>query len=370
MNDPQDTNTNSAGQSLRVWGLTKDYGPHRVLDDVSLDVAPGEFLTLLGPSGSGKTTVLMSVAGFVSPTHGKIISAGTDITDLPAEKRGFGLVFQGYALFPHLSVAANIGFALKVRGMGKAERTKRVREVLELVRLEEYANRKPRQLSGGQQQRVALARALAFKPPILLLDEPMGALDRQLKAELQMELRSLHKTVGTTFINVTHDQEEAMTLSDRVAIMSDGKLIEIGKPQELYARPKTKFVAGFLGKSNFLHGKVQAIDADSATIDIGGAAIFHRGAQAKNLSVGNDAVLALRPERITIGNAQTSGETGLSGTISDIIPGGATVELQVTIGNGQTIAALLPSYKLDPGLCPGMKINIAWPVDATVAVEA
>lgn len=358
-----------AGEKLKVWGLTKNYGAVRVLDDVSLEVEAGEFVTLLGPSGSGKTTMLMAIAGFVEPTHGHITADGKDITDVPADKRDFGVVFQGYALFPHLTVAGNIAFPLKVRGMGRAEREERVRAVLKLVRLEAFADRKPRALSGGQQQRVALARALAFRPKILLLDEPMGALDRQLKAELQVELRRLHHSLGTTFINVTHDQEEAMTLSDRIAIMERGKIVEVGSPHDLYARPRTKFVAGFLGKSNFIEGKVGAIDGDHAAIDIAGTTVRHRIHDAEKIASGDAVTLALRPERIDVADPGAAADCGLDGTVADIVPCGATVEISLKDKTGREISALMPSYRFDPTLRIGAPARLIWPADAAVIVK-
>ncbi|WP_075217349.1 ABC transporter ATP-binding protein [Mongoliimonas terrestris] len=357
-----------SGAALQIWGLTKDYGSTRVLDDVTLDVAAGEFLTLLGPSGSGKTTVLMAVAGFVSPTHGDIFCGGRSIANDPAEKRDFGVVFQGYALFPHLTVAGNVAFPLKVRGLGRAERDARVREVLDLVRLDGLADRKPRELSGGQQQRVALARALAFRPKILLLDEPMGALDRKLKADLQGELRRLHRTLGTTFVNVTHDQDEAMNLSDRIAIMDGGRLIEIGSPSSLYARPRTRFAAGFLGRNNILEGQVVAIEDGAAMIDVGSGILRHALDPSDRLAVGEAATVALRPERIEIRPMRPGIDTGLDGTIIDIVTGGATVEVLAAVSDGRTLWATLPFHGFDAALGRGTPIALSWTPDATVAI--
>ncbi len=242
----------TSAHAITLENVSKHYGSVRAIDDVSLAVAPGEFITLLGPSGSGKTTVLMAIAGFVTPTRGTIRLDGMPITEKPPESRNFGVVFQGYALFPHMSVAENVAYPLRVRRTAKAEISRRVKAALDLVQLGPLADRMPPQLSGGQQQRVALARALVFQPQVLLLDEPMSALDKKLRAELQLELRDLHRRLGATFINVTHDQEEAIIMSDRIAIMRDGKVIQLGAPKELYERPATRFVADFLGKSNFL----------------------------------------------------------------------------------------------------------------------
>lgn len=238
--------------ALTVRGLVKRYGTFEAVAGIDLEIQRGEFLTLLGPSGSGKTTLLMVIAGFQEATSGEILLDGASITATPAEKRNFGMVFQGYALFPHMSVSDNIGYALSVRGRPKTEIAAKVAEMLDLVQLKGLENRLPAQLSGGQQQRVALARALAFSPPVLLLDEPLGALDRKLRIEVQEQLKDLHRRVGTTFIYVTHDQDEALSMSDRVVIMRAGRIEQVGTPQDLYTRPVSEFAASFLGKSNFL----------------------------------------------------------------------------------------------------------------------
>ncbi len=365
MSDPSTTAVELAGHKLDLYGLTKEYGGHRALYDVSLSVAPGEFLTILGPSGSGKTTVLMAIAGFLAPTHGTITLDGRDITRLPPDERDFGVVFQGYALFPHLSVFENVAFPLRVRGLSKADIAAKVGAVLDLVRLGGLADRRPKQLSGGQQQRVALARALVFSPKLLLLDEPMGALDRQLKGELQAELRRLHHRIGTTFINVTHDQEEAMAISDRIAVMRAGEIVEIGAPSSLYTRPKTRFVAGFLGKSNILAGKVLFTEAARARVAIGAADIIHSG--DPSLVPGADLLLALRPERIRIGTAEPH-ETGISARVEDIVIAGPITELSLSTGEG---IALTAHCVTGAGKVPriGETVPLAWSTEATVAVE-
>ncbi|MFL5334564.1 MAG: ABC transporter ATP-binding protein, partial [Geminicoccaceae bacterium] len=235
---------------MELRAISKRYGTFTAVDAVSLRVERGQFLTLLGPSGSGKTTILMAIAGFVAPSEGAVLLDGRDITALPPERRDFGMVFQGYALFPHMTVAENVAFPLRVRGLSRAGRDAKVRAALDLVQLARFAERRPAQLSGGQQQRVALARALVFDPDLLLLDEPLSALDKKLRAELQEELKALHRRVGRTFVNVTHDQEEALSLSDQVAILNHGRLVQVGPPEVLYERPRTRFVADFLGKSN------------------------------------------------------------------------------------------------------------------------
>jgi len=288
---------------VRFRGVEKSFdGRTRVVRSLDLDVAQGEFLTLLGPSGSGKTTTLMMLAGFERPTAGEILVAGDRIDTLPPEKRGIGMVFQNYALFPHLTVAGNVGFPLRVRGTGKAEMERRVAAALAMVRLEAFADRRPNQLSGGQQQRVALARALVFEPTIVLLDEPLGALDRQLREQMQYEIKQLHDALGVTMIYVTHDQVEALTMSDRIAVFNEGRLCQVAGPRALYDRPDTLFVASFLGESNVLAGTLtgRAEAGGHAVVDIdGGARVL--AAAPEGVAAGTRVSLVLRPERVLVG---------------------------------------------------------------------
>jgi putative spermidine/putrescine transport system ATP-binding protein len=256
---------------LVAKGLSKHYGPVTALSSVNLAVEKGEFVTLLGPSGSGKTTLLMAIAGFTRLDHGTITLAGRDITAVEPEDRDFGLVFQGYALFPHMNVTENIAFPLKVRRWEAARIAKRVGEMRALVGLDDLAKRKPRELSGGQQQRVAIARALAFGPEILLLDEPLSALDRTLREAMQRELKRLHRQTGVTFLYVTHDQEEAIAMSDRIAVFHQGAIVQVGTPRDLYDRPASSFVAGFLGANNIIGATLLRGFAGTAEIDILGA---------------------------------------------------------------------------------------------------
>src|SRR6267154_2263534 len=258
------------GASVSLSNLERRYDRVAAVAGVSLDILSGEFLTLLGPSGSGKSTTLMMIAGFEMPTGGDIAIDGTSVVAMPPYRRNIGMVFQNYAKFPHLTVADNIGFPLKQRGVGKAERARLVGEALELVRLPGYGERYPRQLSGGQQQRVAFARAIVFKPRLLLMDEPLGALDKQLRENLQLEMRRLHADLGITFVYVTHDQEEALTMSDRVAVMNEGRIAQVGAPEDLYDRPADRFVASFIGESNFMPGVVQGAENGVVVADCGG----------------------------------------------------------------------------------------------------
>ena len=298
----------------------KLYGPVRAVDGVSISVPRGEFLTLLGPSGSGKTTLLMMIAGFQTPTAGAIFLDGRAITNLPPDKRHFGMVFQGYALFPHMTVAENVGFGLEVRRRPPAEIATRVAQALELVRLQAYGDCKPGQLSGGQQQRVALARALCFQPEVPLLDEPLGALDRKLRERTQFELVNLQERIGITFIMVTHDQEEAMTMSDRIAIMDKGKIHQVGAPRDVYEDPKSRFIADFIGAANLMAGQVESVKDGVATVRLSAADAVMTVPTELFLAEGDAVTVMVRPERITAwrdADTTAPGNT-LTGIVSDI----------------------------------------------------
>jgi putative spermidine/putrescine transport system ATP-binding protein len=353
-------------QTLSLDKVSKRYGTATALDDVSLTVARGEFLTLLGPSGSGKTTMLMAIAGFVAPTSGHILLDGAPIQHLPPERRNFGMVFQGYALFPHLSVARNVAFPLEVRGTAKAEIARRVAEALDLVQLGPLAERLPRQLSGGQQQRVALARALVFAPHLLLLDEPLSALDRKLRADMQIELKSFHRQIGLTFIYVTHDQEEALSMSDRVAILNHGKLLQLGAPAELYERPATRFVASFLGKSNFLSGKVEQRNADGFAFRCGASRVLQSGPGPQT---GETVLVALRPERLRIVAGGEAPANMLSGTIAEFSYLGTAFHVLVDTADAGRLAVTVPTWRHGRPPAVGDKIVVGWDADASIRIE-
>lgn len=323
--------------SLQVRDVSKFFGSFRAVDNVNLDIEQGEFLTLLGPSGSGKTTLLMMIAGFLDISKGDIALDGVSIAGVPAEKRNFGMVFQGYALFPHMSVRDNIGYALSVRSRPATEIRQRVDEMLELVQLQDFADRKPRQLSGGQQQRVALARALCFAPPVLLLDEPLGALDKKLRIEVQEQLKDIHKRVGTTFIYVTHDQEEALSMSDRVVIMRDGAIEQVGSPQELYERPATRFSASFLGKSNFIRE--------------GGR------------------TYALRPEKIDLRAGPGDEVARASGRIRTITYFGSMQRIIVDTPGGDEIEVDIDVWRNRQSLQEGQSVDLLWTDAAAVRLR-
>lgn len=294
---------------LTLSGLAKAFGSFHAVENLSLEVERGEFLSLLGPSGCGKTTTLQMIAGFVEPTRGRIVLHGRDITALRPEKRGMGVVFQSYALFPHMTVAGNIGFGLEMRGVTAAERGRRIDEALELVRLGGLGQRYPKELSGGQRQRVAIARALAIRPEVLLLDEPMSNLDAKLREDMHIELRAIQRQLGITTILVTHDQVEAMTMSDRIAVMHGGRIVQLATPFEAYERPQSAFASGFLGKTNSLAGVVEKTNARCCEVRLGDtlAHVPHEGRQ-----VGREVQVYVRPEKIRLGR---SGDGGIPGTV-------------------------------------------------------
>ncbi|WP_309083957.1 ABC transporter ATP-binding protein [Chelativorans sp.] len=322
---------------LSVRNIVKRYGSAVAVDDICLDVREGELLTMLGPSGSGKTTLLMMLAGFVAPTQGEMLFEGANVAPLPPEKRNFGMVFQGYALFPHLSVFDNVAFPLRIRRQPKEVVREKVLSVLKLVHMEAYAERMPKALSGGQQQRVALARAIVFDPKVLLLDEPLGALDRQLRASLQDELKALHRRLGTTFVCVTHDQEEAMSMSDRVVVMREGRIVQIGEPAAIYSRPQTRFVANFLGESNILHAPVVGSEGGKTVIRIAGCRVPVGGAT----NAAGEACLSIRPEHVAIEYTAPNGGTddiALEGHVRDVTFVGADYRVHIETEAGPIIA--------------------------------
>lgn len=344
-------------ESLEFRGIEKLFGRTRALDPIALELAPGEFVTLLGPSGSGKTTLLNIAAGFLTPDGGSLHIGAQDVTALPARKRNIGMVFQNYALFPHMNVFENVAYGLRVRGVAAADIGPRVRRALEGVRLADYAERAIRQLSGGQQQRVALARALVIEPPVLLMDEPLGALDRQLRKQVQLEIRRLHREFGRTTLFVTHDQEEALAMSDRIAVMRGGRIEQIGRPNDLYQRPANVFVASFLGESNILDGVVVGLQGDIASVEIGGLGLVLQGAAAPGLKTGKPAGVLIRPEAITIG---TSGE-GVRGQLLEVVPLGEIVAMRLQLDTGQEF--WVRRFSGTPVPDAGREVRLSWRTD-------
>ena len=337
---------------LALAEVTKHYGEVRALHGVDLEVQSGELLTLLGPSGSGKTTLLKVIAGFEIAEGGVVTLAGRDITTLAPNKRDIGMVFQNYALFPHMSVAANIAFPLSIRKVAQKQIAERVDEVLQLVGLAGYGERLPKQLSGGQQQRVALARAVVFKPRLLLLDEPFGALDRKLREQMQLEVRQLQQRLGITTIFVTHDQEEALVLSDRIAVMSDGVIEQLGNPRAIYAQPVNRFVADFIGESNLLHARTTAI-GDAAVLDDGVLTALPERRKADS-----EIGLLIRPEAIELQHASTN-PTGFQGTIHEVVYLGSTLKYFVRLDNGSTVIARR-SFGHTPVFAKGDPVVASW----------
>ncbi|MCO6049231.1 ABC transporter ATP-binding protein [Mesorhizobium sp. RP14(2022)] len=327
---------------LQIRGIRKDYGKVTAVQDVSLEIRRGEFLTFLGPSGSGKSTTLYILAGFQDPTAGDILLEGRSLLSTPSHLRQIGMVFQRYTLFPHLTVAENIGFPLKVRRKSRAEIDAKVKQMLELVRLEGFEDRRPSEMSGGQQQRVALARALSYDPPVLLMDEPLSALDKKLREEIQHEIRRIHQETEVTILYVTHDQEEALRMSDRIAVFSKGVIDQVGTGSELYAEPATRFVAEFIGDSDFLSCAVVASNGQSADIRLGddwlveGVPLHARGGGR------NEGALLLRPERVQLHRNQPAATGALPVRVDDLTFLGSNVHVATTTGWGEPVAIRLP----------------------------
>jgi len=322
---------------VQFKNVQKSYdGEILVVKDLNLDIAKGEFLTLLGPSGSGKTTTLMMLAGFEPATNGEIFLNNRPINDVPPNKRGIGMVFQNYALFPHMTVAENLSFPLQVRKASRKEVKERVAKALDMVELGEFGNRRPAQLSGGQQQRVAVARALVFEPDLVLMDEPLGALDKQLREQMQYEIKHIHERLGVTVVYVTHDQSEALTMSDRVAVFNDGIIQQLSSPDTLYEYPDNSFVAQFIGENNKLHGQVTAIDGSQCTVRLDDGTVV----QAEKINVdnvGDRTTLSLRPERMEL-IPEGSMENKIDGRVEEVIYLGDHIRIRMLVaGNDQFI---------------------------------
>lgn len=319
--------------AIELRDVVKRFGEVTAVDHVNLRIHDGEFFSMLGPSGCGKTTSLRMIAGFEYPTTGEIFLNGIAIGTTPPFQRNVNTVFQSYALFPHMSVAENVAFGLQMKRVDRAEITRRVSEALDMVRLDGYGERRPRQLSGGQQQRVALARALVNHPDVLLLDEPLGALDLKLRKEMQLELKGLQERVGITFIYVTHDQEEALTMSDRIAVMSGGRVLQIGSPTEIYERPNCQFVADFIGESNFVQGQVREVDAAYAVIETEDGLVI-RGQCVQPLRVGDVVVVSVRPEkaRLTLAAPPDGVENRFAVTVDRVAYIGSDTRIRVRFG--------------------------------------
>jgi spermidine/putrescine ABC transporter ATP-binding subunit len=349
---------------VNLEGLGKHFGAEKIIDHVDLDIAEGEFLTLLGPSGCGKTTTLRIVAGFLSPDQGRVLFDGKDVTRVPTQHRKLGMVFQDYALFPHLTVAENVRFALRSRGMARADQERRVSELLALIRLPAVADRYPAALSGGQQQRVAIARALAHTPAVLLMDEPLGALDLKLREAMQNELHAIQRQLGITTIYVTHDQEEALSLSHRIALMRHGRIEQLDTPREIYSKPKTPFAAFFLGKVNFLQGNIVSNDGQDYQVAVAGNRLRcpvsgHHADLARDARV----VLGVRPEHLRLADdAQAPGLNVLSGRIAREKFIGKVVQFDVDVGAGTTVVV---DGTLAQAKGAGANVKLVWDAQMT-----
>lgn len=354
---------------IRVSNLVKRFGDIQAVNGISFDVEDGELVSLLGPSGCGKTTTLRCIGGYETATSGEIEIAGQVINDVPIHKREIGMVFQNYALFPHKTVAGNVGFALKMRGITKDEQRTRVAETLDLVDLPGYEDRYPSQLSGGQCQRVALARAIIHRPAILLLDEPLANLDRKLRETMRVELKLIQERVGISAIFVTHDQEEALVMSDRVAVMQDGDIHQLAAPAEIYNRPATAFVAKFIGETNFFEGKVVDVEAGLAKIEIGDGTILLVGA-ADARQRGQTVAVTVRPERIDIGTeAPADAANVIAGTIEFVTYLGSMASYRVRTGDDQCYQVTKPIIGEMPRFAEGEAVTLWWTPERGLVVD-
>jgi len=355
----------ASGARLRMRGLSRWYGDTAAVYNLSLEVEPGEFLTLLGASGSGKTTTLMMIAGFTTPSEGEIAIGERSLVHVPPEKRNIGVVFQNYALFPHMTVAENVGFPLRMRRMGRDQSRAQVEEALKLVHLEGFGERSINHLSGGQQQRVALARALVFRPPVLLMDEPLGALDRKLREQMQVEIKRIQRSLGITVVYVTHDQEEALVMSDRIAIMHEGVIQQVDTPAAVYERPASPFVADFLGESNLLAGVVERAAAGATVVRLeDGTTIRALPAEARE---GQSVQAMVRPEvlRLVPGGEDADDDNVLPGVIEEAVYLGQSIRYTVKLGAARVLVRS-PGGAGRRSWEVGTRASVAWPASATL----
>ena len=348
--------------------VQKSYdGESLVVKDLNLSVGKGEFLTMLGPSGSGKTTCLMMLAGFETATHGEILLDGRPINNIPPHKRGIGMVFQNYALFPHMTVNENLAFPLEVRGQSKSEREANVRKALDMVQMGEFGNRRPAQLSGGQQQRIALARALVFEPDLVLMDEPLGALDKQLREHMQYEIKHLHERLGVTVVYVTHDQSEALTMSDRIAVFDDGVIQQLASPSDLYERPENAFVAQFIGENNRIMATVTSKEGDETVVK------YENGLTGRALAVncgdvGSKTVLSIRPERVSLG--ETEGTAAMDAEVLELIYLGDHIRCRMNVMGNEDFIVKVPNSAGHKHLTVGETTKVSWQTKDCRALDA
>ena len=361
------TATTSADAFVEFDHVQKSYdGEALVVKDLNLSLPKGEFLTMLGPSGSGKTTCLMMLAGFETATHGEIRLDGREINNIPPHKRGIGMVFQNYALFPHMTVAENLSFPLEVRKMGKSEREAKVKRALDMVQMGEFGNRRPVQLSGGQQQRIALARALVFDPELVLMDEPLGALDKQLREHMQYEIKHLHESLGITVVYVTHDQSEALTMSDRVAVFDDGRIQQLAPPDDLYERPENSFVAQFIGENNKLSGTVQSKSGDHVVVQLPSGQTTTALA-VNSGEVGATTLVSIRPERIDIDDRD--GPNTTTADVKELIYLGDHIRCRLTVHGNDDFIVKVPNAAGHKHLVVGEQTRVTWSPDDARALD-
>jgi putative spermidine/putrescine transport system ATP-binding protein len=355
---------------VRFQNVQKSYdGKTLVVKDLNLDVQKGEFLTMLGPSGSGKTTCLMMLAGFEPATHGEIYLNNQPINNVPPHKRGIGMVFQNYALFPHMTVAENLAFPLEVRRMSKSERESRVNRALEMVQLGDFGKRRPAQLSGGQQQRVAVARALVFDPDLVLMDEPLGALDKNLREQMQYEIKHIHENLGVTVVYVTHDQSEALTMSNRIAVFNDGVVQQLAPPDALYERPENAFVAQFIGENNKLHGTVSDIDGDYCVVEShGGVPVYARAVNVGQR--GEQSTLSLRPERVVINPEPGAVQNLFEAKVLELIYLGDHIRTRIALLGRDDFIVKVPNSADHATLVEGDVIRVGWLQEDCRALDA
>jgi spermidine/putrescine ABC transporter ATP-binding subunit len=356
---------------LEIQGLSKSYGAIPALRDVSFEVRRGEFLCIIGPSGCGKTTLLRMIAGFIPPSSGEILLDGTSVLGQPPHRRPVNMVFQNYALFPHMTVGQNVAFGMEMHKVDRDERRERVRKVLERVELAGFESRGVDALSGGQQQRVALARALVLNPRVLLLDEPLGALDQKVRRRMQVELKRIHRDVGITFIHVTHDQEEALAMADRIAVMADGRIEQLADTLEVYVKPQTPFVAGFVGESNRFAGTVVADGARNLALPIGDGPVMPLPPVA-GLAAGTPVQVFVRPEHVRIAETDGQGMALFDGTVRDIVFLGESARCYIDLANGPEIVAASSADAVTRGAIPpvGTRVRVGWRTEAAMVFPA
>jgi spermidine/putrescine ABC transporter ATP-binding subunit len=351
--------------AVRFEDVVKRFGSTTAVNRVTLDVKQGEFTTLLGPSGCGKTTTLRLVAGFIEPDEGRILIKGEDVSNRPPNERNLGMVFQSYALFPHMTAHENIGFGLRIRKIPKDEIDRRVNEALELIQLQGYGDRYPRELSGGQQQRIALARAIVVQPDVLLLDEPLSNLDYQLRQQMRLEIKAIQSRVGVTSIYVTHDQGEALTMSDKIAVMNKGEVVQVGTPVEIYERPNSEFVAGFIGEANFFEGTVKDV-GEVVTVSTKDGFDFTIALPSnEKVSPGTQGFVAVRPQAITISRQRRDEKNSLPGTVEKIVYVGSMAKYHVRVSKASH--AMVVDQAIVSGGLPvkqGEQIWVSWPIDS------